>query len=163
MIPVAIETLVVGTPPSPSVVILRPLDQKEGIGDVLPIWIGPSEAASIGMALQGNKHERPMTHDLFGSFLEASGADIEYVVINKVEGTTFYATIVLDEEGKSVNVDARPSDSISLAVREQVLIYVEEEVMELAAFPAALNPSSSIAIEVEEFHEFIESVNPEDF
>ncbi len=163
MIPVAIDTLVVGIPPSPSVIVLRPVGDTNPAGNVLPIWIGPTEAASIGLALEGSQGERPMTHDLLTSFLAAMNAKLEHVIIHAVEGTTFYATIVLNKRGVCVNVDARPSDSVALAVREQAPIYVEEEVMSLAAFPAALNPAGTKAIEVDEFHNFIENVSPEDF
>lgn len=163
MIPVAIDTLVVGVPPSPSVIILRPLGDKDGAGHVLPIWIGPTEAASIGMALEGTHGERPMTHDLLAALVDAAGMSLDYVIINDVKGTTFFATVVLDQAGECKNIDARPSDSIALAVREQAPIYVEENVMDLASFPAALNPAGTKAIEVEEFHNFIEKVNPEDF
>lgn len=162
MIPVAIDTLVVGVPPSPSVIVLHPIADASP-SNVLPIWIGPTEAASIGMALEGCQGERPMTHDLLTSFLTAANAKLEHVIINDVKGTTFYATIVLNRRGVCMNVDARPSDSIALAVRERAPIYVEEEVMDLAAFPAAFNPAGTNAIEVDEFHNFIENINPEDF
>lgn len=163
MIPVVIDTLVIGTLPSPSVIVLRPLVQGDAMESVLPIWIGPTEAASIGMALQGENTGRPMTHDLFASFLDAAETEIRYIVINRVEKTTFFATVVIEHEGEQKNIDARPSDSIALAVREKAPMYVDETVMELAAFPAALNPAASEQIEVQEFHDFIESVNPEDF
>jgi len=163
MIPVTIDTLVVGVPPSPSVIILRPLGEKDSASHVLPIWIGPTEAASIGMALEGAHGQRPMTHDLLASFLDAADTTLDYVIINDVEGTTFFATVVLDQAGECKNIDARPSDSIALAVREKSPIYVEEKVMDLASFPAAMNPAGTNAIEVEEFHNFIEKVNPEDF
>jgi len=163
MIPVVIDTLVIGTPPSPSVIVLRPLGDPTKVENVLPIWIGPTEAASIGMALQGQDTERPMTHDLFTSLLDVADTELRYVVINRVEETTFFAMVVLEHEGQRSSLDARPSDSIALAVREKAPIYVDETVMEMAAFPAALNPGASEQIEVQEFHEFIEAVNPEDF
>lgn len=163
MIPVVIDTLVIGTPPSPSVIVLRPLSREESSDSVLPIWIGPTEAASIGMAIQGDATERPMTHDLFASFLDAAHTSLEYVTINRVEKTTFFATVVIEHEGETTKIDARPSDSIALALREKSPIYVDETVMELAAFPAALSPGTAEKIEEEEFHDFIESINPEDF
>lgn len=163
MIPVVIDTLVIGTPPSPSVIVLRPLDRSDSMENVLPIWIGPTEAASIGMALQGQNTDRPMTHDLFTSLLDVADTELRYVVISRVEETTFFATVVLEHDGQRSNLDARPSDSIALAIREKAPIYVDESVMEIAAFPAALNPGASERIEVQEFHDFIEAVNPEDF
>lgn len=164
MLPVVIETLVVGTPPAPSVIVLRPVkDDEENSGRVLPIWIGPTEAASIGMALEGSNHQRPMTHDLFGSLLTSTDSKLDYIVINRVEGTTFYATLVLHQNDEVKNIDARPSDSIALAVHERVPMYVEEEVLDLASFPASFSPMHSKEVEVEAFHDFIESINPEDF
>jgi len=164
MLPVVIETLVVGTPPAPSVIVLRPvMDSEENSGRVLPIWIGPTEAASIGMALEGSRHKRPMTHDLFGSLLASTNTKLDYIVINRVEGTTFYATLVIHQGDEVKNIDARPSDSIALAVHERVPMYVEEEVLDLASFPAAFSQLHAQDIEVEAFHDFIESVNPEDF
>lgn len=159
MLPVVIDSLVVGVPPSPSVIILRSLTERRATGRILPIWIGPSEAASIGMALDGSSHPRPMTHDLLSTVLDKTNARLDRVVINRVEGTTFYATLVLQQDGESKDIDARPSDSIAMAVRKQVPIFVDEKVMELASFSAA----GDREIEVEEFHNFIESVNPEDF
>ncbi len=159
MLPVVIDSLVVGVPPSPSVIILRSLTERRATGRILPIWIGPSEAASIGMALDGSSHARPMTHDLLSTVLDKTNARLDRVVINRVEGTTFYATLVLQQDGESKDIDARPSDSIAMAVRKQVPIFVDEKVMELASFSAA----GDREIEVEEFHNFIESVNPEDF
>lgn len=163
MIPVRIDTLVVGTPPAPSVLVLRPIDSRNANGRVLPIWIGPTEAISIGMALSGNHPARPMTHDLFGSFLEVSDAKLDYVIISNVIDTTFYATMVVTLNGESKNIDARPSDSIALAIRENASIYVEEHVLDLAAFPEALNPVNVAKLETEAFHDFIDKVNPEDF
>ena len=165
MLPVVIETLVVGTPPAPSVIVLRPINDKneDHGGRLLPIWIGPTEAASIGMALQGASHKRPMTHDLFGSLLSQTDAKLDHIVIDHVEGTTFYSSLVLEQNNVLKNIDARPSDSIALALHERVPMYVEEEVLDLASVPASLMPTHSKDIEVKEFHDFIESVNPEDF
>lgn len=164
MIPVAIDTLVVGTPPAPSVIVLHPTSDRKGTGRVLPIWIGPAEAASIGMSIQGDSPQRPMTHDLLGSLLDIADAELGFVVINNVVDTTFFATVVFEQNDESKNVDARPSDAIALAVRSNVPIYVEEEVLDLASFPAAFSVGNNTdSIEVEEFHDFIESVNPDDF
>lgn len=164
MLPVVIETLIVGTPPAPSVVILRPvMDVEDASSRILPIWIGPTEAASIGMALEGAEHSRPMTHDLIGSVLDTTNAKLDYIVIDRVEGTTFYANLVLHQDEVTKSIDARPSDSIAIAIHEHVPMYVEEEVLNLASFPASLSPLHGNDIEVEAFHDFIESVNPEDF
>ena len=158
-----IETLVVGIPPSPSVIVLRPLDDNTASNRVLPIWIGPTEAASIGIALEGQPRMRPMTHDFLASIIEALHAEIERVVIDRVEGSTFYATVTLDQSGESISVDARPSDSIALAVRTQSPLFVDEDVLNSSSFPYLFSGSSSRESAMEEFKGFLESISPEDF
>ena len=167
MIPVRIETLMVGLPPSPSVVILRPLDEDPDSVEtrVLPIWIGPTEAASIGVALEGSPHMRPMTHDLLASTVTAMRGSIDSVLINRVEGSTFYATLCLSLGDEIIEIDARPSDSIALAVRTQAPLFVDEAVMEEAALPYL--PGNELEhldeSDVEDFRDFLEHVSPEDF
>ncbi|MDR2957717.1 MAG: bifunctional nuclease family protein [Coriobacteriales bacterium] len=167
MILVRIETLMVGIPPSPSVVILRPLEDEAGDDErrVLPIWIGPSEAAAIGVALEGIPHSRPMTHDLLTSAVQALHGDIEAVLINRVEGSTFYASVVLTQGDETIEIDARPSDSIALAVRTQAPLYVDEQVLLEASLPflPGKNREPLDENDVEAFRSFLDSVSPEDF
>jgi len=166
MIPVRIDTLMVGIPPSPSVIILRPVDEQPGNGRrVLPIWIGPSEAASIGVALEGVQNSRPMTHDLLASTIEALDGDIESVLINRVDGSTFYATVFLTQGEKTIELDARPSDSIALAIRTMTPLFVDDQVMESASHPVSPGGNYSPVDEedIEEFRAFLDTVNPEDF
>jgi bifunctional DNase/RNase len=99
----------------------------------LPIWIGPWEASAIAMKLQGLTPERPLTHDLFATTLEAIGARIDRVVISELADETFHARITLERDGKVVEVDARPSDALALAVRAGVRIFAAETVLEQAA------------------------------
>jgi bifunctional DNase/RNase len=170
MIPVRIETLMVGVPPSPSVVILRPMedDPLSANRRVLPIWIGSSEAASIGVALEGVTNLRPMTHDLLATTIEALRGEIESVLINRVDGSTFYATVYLAQGDDTIEIDARPSDSIALAVRARVPLYVDEQVMNDAALPylpgrqTPPEPETD-EDEIESFRAFLDSVSPEDF
>ncbi|MCL2136190.1 MAG: bifunctional nuclease family protein [Coriobacteriia bacterium] len=167
MILVRIDTLMVGIPPSPSVIILRPMDESPNISEkrVLPIWIGPSEAASIGVALEGAQNQRPMTHDLLATAIEALDGEIDSILINRVDGSTFYATVFLTQGDKTIEIDARPSDSIALAVRSMANIYVDEQVMEDASRPFLPNRESAAIDEqdIEEFRAFLDSVSPEDF
>ena len=107
---------------------------KEAARDrYLPIWIGPWEASAIAMNLQGLTPERPLTHDLFVTTLEELGARIDRVVISELADETFHARILLVRDGRSVEVDARPSDALALAVRSKVPIYAAEAVLEQAA------------------------------
>ncbi len=107
---------------------------KEAARDrYLPIWIGPWEASAIAMKLQGLTPERPLTHDLFATTLERLGARIERVVISELADETFLARIVFERDGRSVEVDARPSDALALAVRSGVRIFAADAVLEQAA------------------------------
>ena len=98
----------------------------------LPIWIGPAEADAIAVRLQDVSIARPLTHDLLKSVTEALGGQVISVVVNDLSNDTFFARIMLDVNGQSVEIDSRPSDAIALAVRAHVPIYAEESVMEKA-------------------------------
>ena len=99
----------------------------------LPIWIGPWEASAIAMRLQGVTAERPLTHDLFAGALEQLGVRVDRVVISELADETYHARIHLDRDGQAVEVDARPSDALALAVRVEVPIFAAEEVLAQAA------------------------------
>jgi bifunctional DNase/RNase len=158
-----IETLVVGIPPSPSVVVLRPLDDHGTNARVLPIWIGPTEAASIGIALEGQPRIRPMTHDLLANIVSALHAEIDHVVISRVEGSTFFATVTISQGNGPITIDARPSDSIALAVRTQSPLFVDEDVLNSSSFPYLFANDANRETAMEEFRSFLESISPEDF
>jgi bifunctional DNase/RNase len=99
----------------------------------LPIWIGAWEASAIAMRLQGLTAERPLTHDLFAAALEQLGVRVERVVISELADETYHARIHLEHDGTRVEVDARPSDAIALAVRVEVPILADEDVLAQAA------------------------------
>ncbi len=111
------------------VVILKEADRDR----YLPIWIGPWEASAIAMKLQGLTPERPLTHDLFATTLEELGAQISRVVISELSDETFHALIMFERDGRTVSVDARPSDALALAVRTGVRIFASDAVLEQAA------------------------------
>ena len=94
----------------------------------LPIVIGINEAASIRMHLNGFVSPRPLTHDLICSILGDLGARLEKIVIDKLVDNTFYAKLYLKTQNGSKVIDARPSDSIALAVRMKSTLFVNEEV-----------------------------------
>ena len=98
----------------------------------LPIWIGPAEADAIAVRLQDVQVARPLTHDLLRSVIEELGGSIDHILVNDLSNDTFFAKIVLKVDGRSVDIDARPSDAIALAVRAQVPIYADESVLEKA-------------------------------
>ena len=106
---------------------------KEKISDrYLPIWIGPAEADAIAVKLQGVAVPRPLTHDLLNSIIDTLGAVINSIIVNDLKNDTFYAKVVLDIDGKQVEVDSRPSDALALAVRTGVPIFADDVVLEKA-------------------------------
>jgi len=110
---------------------------KDTEGDrYLPIWIGAWEASAIAMRLQGLAAERPLTHDLFAAALDRLGVRVERVVINELTDETYHARIHLERDGVQVEVDARPSDALALAVRAEVPIFAADEVLAQAALAA---------------------------
>jgi bifunctional DNase/RNase len=108
------------------VVILK---QKD-VDRYLPIWIGPPEADAIAVRLQDVSVPRPLTHDLLNNAIRDLGGTIDHIVVSSMENDTYYATIVVNQNDKMVEIDARPSDALALAVRAQVQIYAAPEVME---------------------------------
>ena len=110
------------------VVILKEKESER----YLLIWIGPSEAEAIAMRLGDVQPPRPQTHDLLRSVIDSLEAQVSYVVVNDLNNDTFYARIVLEHNGQTVEVDSRTSDAIALAVRAQVPIYADESVLDRA-------------------------------
>ena len=110
------------------------LKEKEG-ARLLPIVIGINEAAAIRMKFGGFSPPRPLTHDLLKTVIDNLEAHLQQVVIDKLIDSTFHAKLILKTLSGSVKeVDARPSDSIALAVRTDAPIFVEEEVIEKSSF-----------------------------
>jgi bifunctional DNase/RNase len=108
------------------IVLLKDLENKE----VVPIWIGFFEASAIATQLEKVQLSRPMTHDLMKNLLDTLGITVMKIEVNDLRENTFYALIHLDMDGTLFAIDARPSDSIALALRAQAPIYVHEEVIE---------------------------------
>jgi bifunctional DNase/RNase len=96
----------------------------------LPIWIGPSEAASIGFALKNEKFERPLTHDLVVTIIDGLEGKVSKVVVTDQRDNTFFAKIFIERGQQVIGIDARPSDSIAIAVRTGSPIFVTENVVE---------------------------------
>lgn len=110
------------------VVILR----EKGSDRYLPIWIGPAEADAIAVRLQDVSVARPLTHDLLRNAIETLGGRVLYILVNDLANDTFFARIILDVNGQTVEIDSRPSDAIALAVRVEAPIYAEELVLDRA-------------------------------
>ncbi len=164
MIRVTLETLVMGAIPGASMLILRPVSREGEHDRVLPICIGPVEAAAIGKAVSGELSTRPMTHGLLSTVMGTLGGKLQRIVITRVRGTVFYANLHVKQGDVTHKIDARPSDAIALAVRLKVPMYVSEDVMEAASFPAWVNVKKERdEAEMREFHDFVEHLSPSDF
>ena len=157
-----IKSVVIGGGPVASLVVLCPQERKTGEGAIkLPIRIGTVEASAISMGVERPEGGRPMTHDL----LVALGGKVASIRVTSVSGTTFYAQVeLIAANGSHEYLDARPSDAIALAVRTDAPVYAEESVLTTAALPdfAAVEKDEREA-ELAEFHQFVESLSPEDF
>ena len=128
MVELTIESIRVSLMNYQRVVILK---EKES-DRYLPIWIGPAEADAIAVRLQEVAVARPLTHDLLRTIIDSLSATVAYILVNDLANDTFFARIALEVDGKSLEIDSRPSDAIALAVRAQVPIYAEESVLEKA-------------------------------
>ncbi|NPA31474.1 MAG: bifunctional nuclease family protein [Chloroflexi bacterium] len=128
MIEVTIDSIRVSLVSPQRVVLLRELRGQR----LLPIWIGPYEAEAIQYALHEVEVARPLTHDLLKNVFHALGARVLRVEVVKLQDNVFYGNIVAEVGGRVVNIDARPSDALALAVRTHVPILVAKEVMDAA-------------------------------
>ncbi len=128
MIKVVIDSVRASLLSQHRVVVLK----EEGMDRYLAIWIGPYEADAITIKLQGVEVARPLTHDLLHQSLTRLGGHVSHIVVNDLHDDTFYARIVVDKDGERIELDARPSDAIALAVRTQSPIFVSDSVMERA-------------------------------
>lgn len=107
------------------VVILKDLEGKRH----LPILIGPFEATAIALALEGTQVPRPLSHDLMKSIIESLKARVDRIVIHDIQENTFFAKVVLESSIGPLEIDARPSDSIALALRTGSPIYVDDQII----------------------------------
>jgi bifunctional DNase/RNase len=136
---------------SQHVVILRDTQRER----YLPIWIGPWEANAIAMRLQGVTPERPMTHDLFSLTIAELGVTVKQIVVSDLSEDTFRARLLLQLNGRELDLDARPSDAIALAVRTGVPIFATDAVLDRAG----VVPESAEEEKLSVFREFVNSLN----
>jgi uncharacterized protein len=130
--PMVVESVRVHMLSSQHVVILKEVEQDR----YLPIWIGTNEAEAIARRLQGVTPERPMTHDLFAAVLSELGVSLKQVVVSDLSEETFKARLIVESDGRTLEVDARPSDAIALALRADAPIYATDGVLERAGVRA---------------------------
>ena len=138
--------------------------QEKGGERVLPIWIGPAEASAIAMELAGVKFSRPLTHDLVKQVIVGLGGELQRVVITRVKENTYYAELQIHQNNHVVQVDARPSDSIAVALRLGAPIFTQEELLELTSVDT-VEPASgdSNGLDADSLKAYLEKLDPEDF
>ena len=176
MIEMTVDRVQVSLMSQHRLVVLRDVEEER----YLPIWIGQFESEAITLELQGMVRERPLTHDLLKSTIQEMGGEVRYIFINNLNKDVFYALINIDVSGGTIEIDARPSDAIALAVRLQAPIYVDKMVMdragirpdrnvepEILGLPDDMHESSENGEQVDEsklsaFTDFVDTLNLED-
>ena len=152
-----IEGLALDMTTNSPVVILAP----KGLNKVLPIWIGHAEAWGIAMELSGVTAKRPLTYDLLKLVFDTLETKVERIVITELREQTFYARLYLTCNGKEYDIDARPSDSIAVALKTGAQIFVNEELFNLKSSDSPDIPD--IPNDPESLRERLKKINPEDF
>lgn len=155
MIEMEIRGLAVDPATSMPIVILKDKEGKR----TLPIWVDALEADAITMELKGMVAPQPLTHDLIKSIIEGLQGRITQVCVHDLRDNTFFAQIIISRGKKKVNIDARPSDALALALRTRVPIYVSEEVFEGVS---GINGFKGKG-ETEKLRGFLANLKPEDF
>jgi bifunctional DNase/RNase len=150
------------------VVILR---EKEG-ERLLPIWIGQAEAESIVIEMSKLKRERPLTHDLCKTLITGMGGTLRRIQITKVENRTYYAELHIRVDDRIIQIDARPSDSIAIALRFEAPIFAQEDLLtsllfddsseEAEAVPPVQEQEQSDEMTATELQKYLENLRPED-
>lgn len=169
MIEMKVETLIFTSPPSPCALILQPKYEKPVQNEtynsirILPIWIGMVEASQLAVSLEKTKFERPMTHDLFLDVLTNFDSCVDHVLIHNVKGSTFFTKLTLAYCGRFIEIDARPSDAISLALRQDAPIYINEWVLAQESYPYLRRGKQATEEEINKFNDFIKMITPQDF
>ena len=156
MVPLKVLTLVVAGQNQPSVLVLQPVEETPaGKARIVPIWIGPTEAAQIGMALEHVKFARPMTHDLMLDALTNLDARIGSMVIYGSKGQMFFAHLILSQGGRLITLDA--------PLRQDAPLYIEEAVLDASSFPFLFKGEKQTEEELAAFKTFLDHISPEDF
>lgn len=155
MIKAKVNGMALDTTTNSPVVILSSSDSDR----MLPIWIGHYEALAIAMELSGVTSRRPLTHDLLKSVIATMGGKVQKVEVTELKEQTFYAKIYIEVNGSISQIDARPSDSIALALKTKVPLYVAEELFQLKR-PDKEGMDLS---DPETLKERLKKINPEDF
>jgi len=147
------------------VVVLREVDGRR----FLPIWIGSPEAEAIVVHMNQVKRERPMTHDLCRTIISALGGTLRRVHIHRVHNNTYFAALFLERGADIIQIDARPSDSIAIALRFDAPIFVEDSLLHSPDddapddLPIDGSPMAGHGMTTEELQSYLATLRPEDF
>jgi bifunctional DNase/RNase len=173
LVEVRVQSLALDRTTNTPVVILQEVDGER----VLPIWIGPGEASAIAMQLAEMEFSRPLTHDLLCSVLKSLGGTLQRVIITRVQKSTYYAELIVHRNGDVYSLDARPSDSIAVALRVDARIFADDALLEIASIELADEEivsggeaqhrlemiDTDTSMDAEELKEYLRGLNPEDF
>jgi uncharacterized protein len=168
MVEVQVQSLGIDQVSKTPVVILQEADGER----VLPIWIGPSEANAIALELAGMKFSRPLTHDLAASLIRSLGGALTRVTITRVQDNTYFAEMLIQRGAEVFAIDARPSDSIAIALRLQARVFTTDDLLSSSAVQVESSepgeqdaPSietSDPTLNAEQLKEYLKKLNPED-
>lgn len=156
MIEMKVMGIALDTRTGSPIVVLHDLDNRKA----LPIWIGSAEASAIIRKIENLGVVRPMTHDLIVSVIEKVGYKLDRIEINNVEKETYYATLYLVKDEEVIEIDARPSDAIAVAMRMNAPIFVTANVLMDGSVSTDAQKDEE---ESREFKDFIQSIKPSDF
>jgi uncharacterized protein len=167
MVEIRVQSLGLDQVSKSPVVILQEIEGER----MLPIWIGGGEASAIAMELAGMKFSRPLTHDLAASLIRGLGGTLQRVVITRVEENTYFAELVVQRGTEVISIDARPSDSIAIALRLRARLYTTEDL--LSATSIQVEPAEDAELKgpeeteekrmtPEQLQAYLKKLNPED-
>src|SRR5574344_1192458 len=156
MIEMTVMGIALDTRTGSPIVVLHDKETRKA----LPIWIGSAEASAIIRKNENLTVARTMTHDLIIDIIERTGYTLDRIEINDVEKETYFATLYLADGEKTIEIDARPSDAIAVAIRVDAPIFVTANVL---SFGAVSTDSAKDEEEAQEFKDFVQSIKPSDF
>ena len=134
------------------------LREREG-ARVLPIWVGPIEASAITYAFRREPFKRPLTIDIIKRIIESLGASVERVIITEMKDNTYYANLVISRDGSLISIDARPSDSVAIAVHTNAPIFVDDALMDAHSKEITEDEQAKL----DELKERLKDTDPENF
>ena len=141
---------------------------------MLPIWIGPAEAKAIATYMAGAPFPRPLTADLLCDMLKKLGGQVRKVLITGVEKSTYYAELVVEQDGDVISLDARPSDSIAIALRCAATLFADDSLLDHTdieivegdaglAVDVEVGDSAEASLNAGQLKEHLRAMNPEHF